>query len=509
MARIHTHYDNLKVARNAPIEVIRAAYKSLSHMHHPDRNPDNQAESTRIMSIINNSYEVLSDVEKRRQHDIWIHEKESEQVASASENEKPRSQSGKSSHTSSEFPPPVSGSCLYKDLPQSTQELILARVMQQKKDQLAVQTGGVKSNYFWLIVLLCWLPYLLLDANSYRWGAETKYWYAGITSIAAILIARNLSWIYSWHKSPLGAWLIISPLYVMKTTPDRLWFWPIWSISDINATHQYTNGVYQGTSVSMSFDGEKQIFTVSQSTCSLLMSTLKMFDEKVRVAIKQGDVDYLVDNDDLLDYRLQQHEGSSTFANSDIKKSVIVYLLTMMVSFAVYLAANIMNENSPDRRSVAYNVAPPEYRESQSQSASNNYARPNLAPNGESWPDVAGYVKGFKKLHTDGLSKVTIDNSQNNSDVFVKLVSINGLDSYPVRVFFIPAFSQFTINKVRAGLYDIRYRDLDSGNLSKSESFTLQEIEVYDGVEYSDFKMTLYKIQNGNMQTYGLPENEF
>ena len=38
MKKIHTHYDNLKVARNAPIEVIRAAYKSLSHKHHPDRN---------------------------------------------------------------------------------------------------------------------------------------------------------------------------------------------------------------------------------------------------------------------------------------------------------------------------------------------------------------------------------------------------------------------------------------------------------------------------------------
>jgi hypothetical protein len=93
--------------------------------------------------------------------------------------------------------------------------------------------------------------------------------------------------------------------------------------------------------------------------------------------------------------------------------------------------------------------------------------------------------------------------------VFVKLVAINGFESYPVRVFFIPAFSQFTINSIRAGLYDIRYRDLDSGSLSKSESFILQEIETYDGVEYSNFTMTLYKIQNGNMQTYGLSEGEF
>ena len=69
--------------------------------------------------------------------------------------------------------------------------------------------------------------------------------------------------------------------------------------------------------------------------------------------------------------------------------------------------------------------------------------------------------------------------------------------------------SQFTIKNIRAGLYDIRYRDLDSGSLSKSESFVLEEIKTYDGVEYSNLTMTLYKIQNGNMQTYGLSEEQF
>lgn len=58
MAQIHTHYDNLKVARNAPPEVIRAAYKTLSQKFHPDRNHGN-AEAARIMAIINASYEVF------------------------------------------------------------------------------------------------------------------------------------------------------------------------------------------------------------------------------------------------------------------------------------------------------------------------------------------------------------------------------------------------------------------------------------------------------------------
>lgn len=75
MAKIITHYDNLKVARNAPTEVIRAAYKALSQKYHPDRNTDS-LDTTHIMKIINNAYEVLSDPEKRREHDKWIEQQE-------------------------------------------------------------------------------------------------------------------------------------------------------------------------------------------------------------------------------------------------------------------------------------------------------------------------------------------------------------------------------------------------------------------------------------------------
>jgi hypothetical protein len=91
----------------------------------------------------------------------------------------------------------------------------------------------------------------------------------------------------------------------------------------------------------------------------------------------------------------------------------------------------------------------------------------------------------------------------------VKLVSLGGPEAYPRRQFFIPAYGKFTVNKVRAGSYDIRYRDLDTGALSRSERFTLEEVQEFDGARYSSGTMTLYKVQNGNMQTYGLTESEF
>ena len=139
-----------------------------------------------------------------------------------------------------------------------------------------------------------------------------------------------------------------------------------------------------------------------------------------------------------------------------------------------------------------------------------SYVRPKTSSNGQAWPVKSSYVNGYNKiLHADGLSTVTIDNSRNNSDVFVKLVSIDSAKAFPVRQFFVTAFGTFTVNKVRAGNYDVRYKDLNLGSISKSEPFELTETPTNGGVEYSTMSMTLYKIQDGNMETTTSAESDF
>lgn len=67
-----THYDNLQVKENASDEVIKGAYRYLSQKWHPDRNPETREEAERVLKIINQAYAVLSDPEKRKEHDAWI-----------------------------------------------------------------------------------------------------------------------------------------------------------------------------------------------------------------------------------------------------------------------------------------------------------------------------------------------------------------------------------------------------------------------------------------------------
>jgi curved DNA-binding protein CbpA len=144
-----------------------------------------------------------------------------------------------------------------------------------------------------------------------------------------------------------------------------------------------------------------------------------------------------------------------------------------------------------------------------STSRESSYVRSENAPNGQPWPTIANYIPGYRVLHTNGLSNVTVDNRQNNSEVFVKLVSIGGPNAYPVRQFYIPARSSFTVRTLRPGSYDVRHRDLNFGQLTRSAAFELNQTETQDGTQYSNITLTLFKVQNGNMQSFGLSEQEF
>ena len=311
MPIVHSHYENLKVARDAPESVIRAAYRVLSQKYHPDRNPGDP-DAERVMQMLNRAYDVLSDPEKRRDHDAWIRATEQDSAGTVS---------------SAKFQPPPSS----------------------KGQSFTVNEAA------------------------------------------------------------------LNPKPQKKLRPSKMAFRVI--------SHVFRNWLIYGII------------------------------------------------------------GIVTWVNlypSDPPKGPKPYV------------AEPFREPSPLPRIVKP-----------------SYARPPTAPNGQPWPVTANYVKGYQRAFTNGLSSVTIDNSQNDSDVFVKLVSLDGPEARPVRHFFIPGRSKFTVSTIRSGSYDLRHRDLESGRLTRSQAFDLTEAEVEGGRKYSVLTVTLYKVRDGNMQSFPLGEDEF
>jgi curved DNA-binding protein CbpA len=75
MKTFYTHYDNLGVSHNAPDDVIKAAYRTLSKKHHPDLNPGN-LDAPGKMKSINESYDILCDPLKRKLYDEWLRQQD-------------------------------------------------------------------------------------------------------------------------------------------------------------------------------------------------------------------------------------------------------------------------------------------------------------------------------------------------------------------------------------------------------------------------------------------------
>jgi len=94
--------------------------------------------------------------------------------------------------------------------------------------------------------------------------------------------------------------------------------------------------------------------------------------------------------------------------------------------------------------------------------------------------------------------------------MLVKLFDRRSEHPIAVRVLFLGAHDQFTLANVASGAYDIRYQDLDSGIISKSQPFNLEEIQQPDGsLQYSVTSLTLFVVNNGNTRSEIIGPDEF
>lgn len=70
-ARVHSHYDTLRVDRGASAQRLRAAYRQLAQTFHPDKHQGRPAAAV-VMAEINLAYGVLSDPAQRSAYDEWL-----------------------------------------------------------------------------------------------------------------------------------------------------------------------------------------------------------------------------------------------------------------------------------------------------------------------------------------------------------------------------------------------------------------------------------------------------
>ncbi|MES2525909.1 MAG: hypothetical protein V4598_02435 [Bdellovibrionota bacterium] len=135
------------------------------------------------------------------------------------------------------------------------------------------------------------------------------------------------------------------------------------------------------------------------------------------------------------------------------------------------------------------------------------YQRPELAPNGNAWPLATGYIEGFKRLNRLGRSTIQVENYQSGHDFYVKLVHSSKRMS--VRHAFVKRFESFKFAKVTPGSYYLLYKNLGTGESTKSDVFSVEEKRMYNGVKYTDMRISMYHVKDGNFEGQYINEEEF
>ena len=124
---------------------------------------------------------------------------------------------------------------------------------------------------------------------------------------------------------------------------------------------------------------------------------------------------------------------------------------------------------------------------------------------------VTQYVPKQPQYNTAGYGEIIVDNSQNDFPVFVRIWNIDDIPK-AVRAITIRQGDKFTAKAFDPGRYEIRYATIyenqKANSASKSKPFIMDEKQEKDGISYSIYSLTLYKVRGGNATTYSIPMTE-
>jgi hypothetical protein len=384
---LHTHYDTLKVARDAPPEVVRAAYRALTLKYHPDRHASN-ADATQAMALLNSAYDVLSDPQKRREYDEWI-----KYVETQPEGRRKDRTSGRADWISA--PGAGEGASL------SRWSIVFSRV----------------RNYwvFYALALIAIFVGSLWYESIYRHRSQ-----ALVPLASAVTAARE--------ANPVD-----EPSPFARRAPEVAPPAPPQTNSSMPAP------------------------------------------EPPNVA-KRDEAPY--PRPPAKPARPRAPEQVARAAKPATQPPV------------AHVRKHVQPAHPTDDSEPAY-------------------TRPSAAPNGEAWPTTSDYVSGYPQRNTNGMSQVTIDNSRNMADAFVKVISVSDSEPKVVRNIFVQGSDRFTVNNLRAGSYELHYQNLDSGALMRSEVFALEESAISSGTRYSAVTLTLHNKPDEGMNTFALSPSDF
>jgi hypothetical protein len=135
------------------------------------------------------------------------------------------------------------------------------------------------------------------------------------------------------------------------------------------------------------------------------------------------------------------------------------------------------------------------------------YVRAQTAPNGQAFPETSAYLTGYELGNNTGISSLLVNNNKNDNDVYLKLVTHE--NKKVVRHVYIKAKSEFKIENLSTGTYEIQYMDLVAGLVGKSVVFSVEETKTLVGTKGSTLGVNLKTATNGVLKVESVSIDAF
>jgi hypothetical protein len=533
-----SHYDVLGVAVTATQEQIVTAYRLRSKVLHPDRfNPVKQRGewelANELVKELNAAYAVLRDPTTRAAYDRANGLSQTSGTAQTARPSASRSQTTQRAppprpppQRPSVVPPLSAGYALYRMLPKALQDRMRGRCAGKISPQFRARTGGVIIAYVLLAVVIWGAALSLRSAGTERWDSETTS-NAGFTIVLGFAVsAYSLFRIVRWHFSPLKQYLIVTPLYLIETQFDQLWYWPLWRVRGLSGTHRSYNGIYYGTDAVFTFENGKRTYRFRrESAYSAVVDAFRVFSEKALLAEKQGDLEYFAHEDDFA--ALKRVDPAKHYRwKLATATTAIAGVAALVFCAAIFTINSAAPKPKPVRLGTTSNTYSPT---GPSSSATASVLDPSAAspvqdaepPYDPSVEPVNGYV--FKNnLWRGGHGSLTIKNGT-SSGAIVKLISTR-LNSSVFTVFVAPN-SDYAIRNIPNETYRLAYATGRRFNPLSDTSDRLYGVSVFDQLltydtqnryegdsvytYYHQFEVTLQPVVGGTARTSPLAAQSF
>jgi hypothetical protein len=538
---VKTYYDILGVPPDASSDDVRKAYLLRSKMLHPDRfdqvrQRDEWHLANEMLKELNHAYNVLKEPSSRAKYDRSFGRSASPPAQNGSP---PTGARSEAKARPGPTPPPLgklcAGRAIFLRLPQSIRQKLLDRQSDVIKTQTRARLNGVGAHYFLLSLSAGWFALLFNFAHDdLPWQNIALVWYAALSAAACAMGAHCVAWIIRWHNSALKCDFYVTPLYFIKTELEKVSYWPLWELQNINATHRYRNGAYMGTDVSLLFpQGAEKIHIRPEKAYSLIVEALGAFEQKRCLARQQEDWWYFYHEDDF------REVPDSAVQTGKTRSSITAWawIAAFAIGGILFFTAFTLNRRNAHPSNLAGAANPsnlaPMTPSRPSDTAPRNYAgypspfanpassrsTPALVPINYLEPEN-GFI--FKNIFGQGQGSLTIIYGT-NSHAVVKLIDLTrNISTYTV---FIRASSVATIPHIPNGRYSLVFatgrgwNDLDGRFRERHGSSRFDEPLIFSTSQrvegnqittyYNTMEVTLHTVVNGNAKIENISDNDF